>query len=293
MAIKVKDADGSDKYVSATGAGTVGDPFVMVQSVTASAGTDLNTSALLTQADFDSKVGALTETAPATDTASSGVNGRLQRIAQRLTSLIAQLPAALSASGNLKVAIVEAPATVMVDASGTTVPVSNGGTFAVQAAQSGTWNVSTVTGITNVVHVDDNSSALSVDDGGSSLTVDGAVTATVSHGKTLKTVSGSLTSDTDVIAAVASKRLKVYAYSLITTDNTGTTVMFKSNGTGGTELWRVYLKGPDANTPFGANLSVAAPTFLFATVAGEKLTADVSSGATVHYSIAYCDDDAS
>lgn len=34
------------------------------------------------------QVGSLTETAPATDTASSGLNGRLQRIAQRLTSWI-------------------------------------------------------------------------------------------------------------------------------------------------------------------------------------------------------------
>jgi len=34
-------------------------------------------------------IGALAETAPASDTASSGLNGRLQRIAQRLTSLIA------------------------------------------------------------------------------------------------------------------------------------------------------------------------------------------------------------
>lgn len=40
-------------------------------------------------------VGPLTETAPATDNASSGLNGRLQRIAQRLTSLIALVPAAL------------------------------------------------------------------------------------------------------------------------------------------------------------------------------------------------------
>lgn len=39
--------------------------------------------------------GAVDETAPVTDTASSGLNGRLQRIAQRLTSLIALLPAAL------------------------------------------------------------------------------------------------------------------------------------------------------------------------------------------------------
>lgn len=40
-------------------------------------------------------LGALTETAPATDTASSGLNGRLQRVAQRLTSMIALLPTVL------------------------------------------------------------------------------------------------------------------------------------------------------------------------------------------------------
>ena len=53
-------------------------------------------------------IGAVTETAPATDTASSGLNGRLQRIAQRLTSLIALLPAALgqgTMAQSLKVAI--------------------------------------------------------------------------------------------------------------------------------------------------------------------------------------------
>jgi hypothetical protein len=41
------------------------------------------------------QIGALTETAPGTDIASSGLNGRLQRIAQRLTSLIALVPASL------------------------------------------------------------------------------------------------------------------------------------------------------------------------------------------------------
>lgn len=59
------------------------------------------------------RVGIITETAPATDTASSGLNGRLQRIAQRLTSMIAQLPAALGAGGGLKV-----------DGSGTALPIS-------------------------------------------------------------------------------------------------------------------------------------------------------------------------
>lgn len=38
--------------------------------------------------DIQAKLGIVTETAPTTDTASSGHNGRLQRIAQRLTSLL-------------------------------------------------------------------------------------------------------------------------------------------------------------------------------------------------------------
>ncbi|TAK89399.1 MAG: hypothetical protein EPO06_12110 [Burkholderiaceae bacterium] len=59
------------------------------------AATEATLAGVLTTTDFDTKVGSLTETAPATDTASSGVNGRLQRIAQRLTSIIALLPGSL------------------------------------------------------------------------------------------------------------------------------------------------------------------------------------------------------
>jgi hypothetical protein len=55
----------------------------------------------LTESDFDTKTGALTETAPATDTASSGLNGRLQRIAQRLTSLITALGSPFQAGGSI------------------------------------------------------------------------------------------------------------------------------------------------------------------------------------------------
>jgi hypothetical protein len=56
-----------------------------------------------TDVALSGKLGALTETAPASDTASSGLNGRLQRIAQRITSLIALVPAALTPSGRFKV----------------------------------------------------------------------------------------------------------------------------------------------------------------------------------------------
>jgi hypothetical protein len=41
------------------------------------------------------RLGILTETAPNTDTASAGLNGRLQRIAQRITTLLTILPTSL------------------------------------------------------------------------------------------------------------------------------------------------------------------------------------------------------
>jgi hypothetical protein len=61
-----------------------------------------------TQLNVETKIGSLTETAPATDTASSGLNGRMQRLAQRLTSLIALLPSSLgqkTTAGSLSVTL--------------------------------------------------------------------------------------------------------------------------------------------------------------------------------------------
>lgn len=54
-----------------------------------------NSLATTWSTEDEALIGALTETAPATDTASSGLNGRLQRVAQRLTSLIALVPTSL------------------------------------------------------------------------------------------------------------------------------------------------------------------------------------------------------
>lgn len=50
---------------------------------------------LAEQQTQSTRLGDVVEVAPATDTASSGINGRLQRIAQRLSSLISLLPASL------------------------------------------------------------------------------------------------------------------------------------------------------------------------------------------------------
>jgi hypothetical protein len=79
--------------------------------VTAGAGAVAANTPRVTHASDDpvvTQVGAVNEGAPASDTAASGLNGRLQRIAQRITSLIALVPAALTGSGNFKVAVQEA-----------------------------------------------------------------------------------------------------------------------------------------------------------------------------------------
>lgn len=91
--------DGSRVDASAT------DPLPVVQTGTPAlptgATTETTLSTRLSESDFDTKTGSLTETAPATDTASSGLNGRLQRIAQRITSLITALGSPFQAGGSI------------------------------------------------------------------------------------------------------------------------------------------------------------------------------------------------
>ena len=106
-------------------------------TVTANAGTNLNTSALAletTQLAGNVLTGAVNETAPANDTASSGLNGRLQRIAQRLTSLITALGSPFQAGGSIG---------------------------------------NTAFGVNNGAGVN----AVNIQDGGNSITIDGTITA--------------------------------------------------------------------------------------------------------------------
>ena len=85
------------------GDNNIGNVDVASSALPAGASTEATLSTRLSESDFDTKTGALTETAPASDTASSGLNGRLQRVAQRLTSLIGLLPTSLDANGYLRV----------------------------------------------------------------------------------------------------------------------------------------------------------------------------------------------
>lgn len=71
----------------------------------------------------EAQLGATNEVVPVSDTATAGINGRLQRIAQRLTSLIALLPASLgqkTMAGSLAVTIASDQAALPISTSALT-----------------------------------------------------------------------------------------------------------------------------------------------------------------------------
>jgi hypothetical protein len=86
----IKDGAGADQTVKTTDNAGVHTPHHNVDTISGPLGRAADAasvSAALSTEDV-AILGATNETAPATDTATAGHNGRLQRIAQRITSLI-------------------------------------------------------------------------------------------------------------------------------------------------------------------------------------------------------------
>lgn len=109
-----------DSKVTAVNTGAV---VVSSSALPSGAATSANQSAEQTL------IGAVNETAPANDTASSGLNGRLQRVAQRLTSLIALLPASVGQKA------MAASLAVVVASDQTVIPISdNSGSLTVDGS---------------------------------------------------------------------------------------------------------------------------------------------------------------
>lgn len=109
------------------------------------------------------------------------------------------------------------------------------------------------------------------------------------HGKSVKTYTNTISATTSIIAAVGGKKLKVRAISLITAATTAVTVTFK-DGAGGTALWTVPLQAI-TGTNFGSNNSVSCPDYLFGTTAGNLLEAAFSAAQSVTINVSYWDDD--
>lgn len=91
LSSKDVDIDGNDspgssiKMLKVDTTVTLGELSIIDPLGSQAAATSVSTTA---STEDVARIGAVNETAPATDTAASGLNGRLQRIAQRLTSLL-------------------------------------------------------------------------------------------------------------------------------------------------------------------------------------------------------------
>lgn len=92
---------GSGSFTVVQGTGTNLHTVVDSGTVTANIGTIGTIATESTLSAQNTLIGAVTETAPSTDTASSGLNGRLQRIAQRLTTVNTTLGSPFQAGGSI------------------------------------------------------------------------------------------------------------------------------------------------------------------------------------------------
>jgi hypothetical protein len=116
--------DGADTQVSLD-TGTPANSRPLPVRLLDTNGAELSPATLAEQQTQSTRIGDLTEAAPASDTASSGLNGRLQRIAQRITSLIGLLPASLGQkvkTGSLSVVLASDQDTVPVSAASLPLP---------------------------------------------------------------------------------------------------------------------------------------------------------------------------
>lgn len=246
------------------------------------------------------RIGDVTEAAPATDTASSGLNGRLQRAAQRLTSLIALIPASLgqkAMSASLAVTVASDQSAIpasqsgtwtvqpgntanttawKVDGSAVTQPVSNAGTFAVQAAQSGTWNVTNVSG------------TVSLPTGASTETTLAKLTQT--QGSTTSGQSGPLAQAAVTTAAPSYTTAQTSPLSLTTagglrtdTSSVAGTTISTGNGVTGAGTQRVTISSD--NTAFSTKAATGTLTNRSGTTSGTPSTSTqiMASNSTRQY----------
>lgn len=112
---------------------------------------------------------------------------------------------------------------------------------------------------------------------------------TVGHGKTLKSVSLSLSTsgDNDIIAAVASKKLTIYALSLTTKADIsdGLTAKF-TDGAAGTQMWAADAMVP-ATQSWGVVEAVAPPGYLFQLTTNTKLVLNLSAAKATQVNVSY------
>lgn len=237
----------------------------------------------------NTEIGVLTETAPASDTASSGLNGRLQRIAQRLTSLITALGSPFQAGGALGAgsAII---GKVGIDQ---TTPGTTNGVQVNAALPTGTNSIGQVTANAGA---NLNTSALALETGGNLATIvtntnkipsKGAATSANATPVTLASDQGTLSAPifvTDIPNTTGGWNPK----SVPALTNTVTGVKASAAGTmGGYQIGNpnstvTYIQVFDLATTGAVTLGTTTPTYVFS-IPGNG-TATVGGGGNVEFS---------
>lgn len=109
-------------------------------------------------------------------------------------------------------------------------------------------------------------------------------------------VSGSSaaaqTAGITVIAPSSAYNFKIFAYSIQTTGVLASALTFANgNSASQTEFYRPLVakggSGTSDGTPFGANMAVSPPGYLFATGTNTTLVIAGNNGSTIHYSVSY------
>lgn len=108
--------------------------------------------------------------------------------------------------------------------------------------------------------------------------------------KTILSVTGNVNSNTSIVTAVSSKRIKVVAVEFFTAYSAGTITPILTDGNGGTTIWTRLLQAISGSIS-GAVATIGGTYWLCATTAGNALYLN-PNGQTVYYNISYFADDA-
>lgn len=224
----------------------------------------------------NTEIGIVTETAPATDTASSGLNGRLQRIAQRITSLITALGSPFQAGGsigNTSFASTVADGANVVEGAVADAVVAAGatGTISAKLRRISTDIGSLVTGTVLAA-----GSAL-IGAVGAILRTDAMLNGTTSL--TPKFAFATLSATGSVVAAVTSKKIRVLRYSMMA--DAACTVYFRTIATA------TQISGTKYIAATGGAGGTFSPVGQFETISGEALGLFITGAANVSVDVVY------
>lgn len=156
--------------------------------------------------------------------------------------------------------------------SGGSLTVDNSGTFAVQAAQSGTWNVGTVTTLPARAATTDTITA--------KLATDAIQNGTTALTPKYAKISASSSGNNTVVAAVTSKKIRVLGWNLVGNGAVNAKWQDGASGTDLTGLYYVAAAGGGISVPFN-------PVGWFETSSNTLLNLNLSGAVAVGGSLCY------